>query len=158
MIGFKSSKKSSKSLAGPGYIVLNGIRALNIIALLSVAVASWVMIVMNIKTNHFFFFDAIAHLITSIISIFLIISEANLFSSYFEKNWPKFSNESGFVFLGLSMIVLGFNILSNLNKSATNIDTLGLPMWRIVIASGIVVSLMGVINIVAVSHVLPFSI
>jgi len=153
MFGLKSPKKPSANLAGPGYMILNGIRTLNIIALLSVAVASWVMIIMNIKTNHFFFFDAIAHLITSIISIFLIISEANLFSSYFAKNWPKFSNESGFVFLGISMIVLGFNILSNLNKSATSASTLGLPLWRIVIASGIVVSLMGLINIVAVCHI-----
>jgi hypothetical protein len=60
------------------------------------------------------------------------------------------SPESGFVFLGMSMIVLGFNILGNLNKSATSVQNLGLPMWRVVIASGILTSLMGLFNIIAV--------
>lgn len=59
------------------------------------------------------------------------------------------STESGFVFLGISMMVLGFNILGNLNKSATSVQNLGLPLWRIVIASGILSVLMGLINIIA---------
>ena len=49
------------------------------------------------------------------------------------------------------MIILGFNILGNLNKSATSVSNLGLPLWRIVIASGILSSLMGLFNIIAVS-------
>jgi hypothetical protein len=36
---------SAKSLAGPGYIILNALRAMNIIALLAVACASVVMLV-----------------------------------------------------------------------------------------------------------------
>ena len=47
------------------------------------------------------------------------------------------------------MIVLGFNILGNLNKSATSVQSLGLPLWRIVIASGILSALMGLFNIIA---------
>lgn len=142
---------SSKGLAGPGFLVLNTIRLMNIVALLMVALASWVMIVMNVKTNNFFFFDAVAHFITSIVSIFLIVSECNIFKFYFARNWPKFGIESGFVFLGLSMIVLGFNILANLNKEATSRENLGMAMWRIVISSGIVASVMGLINLVVVS-------
>jgi hypothetical protein len=53
------------------------------------------------------------------------------------------------------MIVLGFNILGNLNKTATSQESLGLPMWRIVIASGILSSLMGFFNIVAVCTSFP---
>jgi len=53
------------------------------------------------------------------------------------------------------MIVLGFNILGNLNKSATSVQSLGLPLWRIVIASGILSSLMGLFNIIAVSNLSP---
>jgi hypothetical protein len=48
------------------------------------------------------------------------------------------------------MIALGFNVLGNLNKAATSQTNLGLPMWRIVIASGILASLMGLFNIIAV--------
>jgi glucan phosphoethanolaminetransferase (alkaline phosphatase superfamily) len=87
--------------------------------------------------------------------IFLIVSEVNLFRSYFARHWPMLSVESGFVFLGLTMIVLGFNILGNLNKNATSQESLGLPMWRIVIASGILSSLMGFFNIVAVCISFP---
>lgn len=36
---------TSKSLAGPGYVILNILRIMNIIALLMVIMASWVMIV-----------------------------------------------------------------------------------------------------------------
>ncbi len=65
------------------------------------------------------------------------------------------SPEYGFVFLGMSMIVLGFNILGNLNKPATSVSSLGLPMWRVVISAGILTSLMGLFNIIAVSQHLP---
>jgi hypothetical protein len=54
------------------------------------------------------------------------------------------------------MIILGFNILGNLNKGATSAQSLGLPLWRIVIASGILSSVMGLFNIIAVSSVIPF--
>jgi len=57
--------------------------------------------------------------------------------------------DSGFVFLGCAMVVLGFNILGNLNKDATSVSNLGLPLWRIVIASGILSSLLGLLNIFA---------
>lgn len=35
----------NRSLAGPGFIILNTIRVMNIIALLAVIAASWVMLV-----------------------------------------------------------------------------------------------------------------
>ncbi|KAG0652142.1 hypothetical protein D0Z07_1030 [Hyphodiscus hymeniophilus] len=134
---------------GPGYIILNVLRVLNIIALLTVAISSWVMLVMTVKTSNFFFFDGVSHFITSVIALFLIVSELTLFQSYFARNWPMLSIDSGFVFLGMSMIILGFNVLGNLNKSATSVTTLGLPLWRIVIASGILSALMGLFNIIA---------
>jgi hypothetical protein len=45
------------------------------------------------------------------------------------------------------MIVLGNNILGNLNKEATSQKSLGLAFWRIVISSGIVVLVMGFVNV-----------
>ncbi|KAG9234819.1 hypothetical protein BJ875DRAFT_375659 [Amylocarpus encephaloides] len=136
-------------MAGSGYIVLNAIRVLNIVALTSVAIASWVMLVMTLKTSSFYFFDGSSHFITSVISCFLIVSECNLFQQYFTKNWPNLGPKSGFVPLGLAMVVLGFNTLGNLNKQATNVENLGLPLWRLVIAAGILSTVIGVANIIA---------
>jgi len=140
---------ADSKIRGPGFIILNALRVLNIISLLLVAIASWVMLVMTVKTSNFFFFDGVSHFITSSISLFLIVSEASLFKSYFAKSWPLLSNESGLVPLGLAMIALGFNILGNLNKAATSVQSLGLPLWRVVISSGILSSLAGLFNVIA---------
>ncbi|KAL2073809.1 hypothetical protein VTL71DRAFT_11135 [Oculimacula yallundae] len=140
---------SESKFTGAGYITLNVIRVLNIISLLLVVVASWIMLVMTVKTSSFFFFDGVSHFITSSIGLFLVVSEVTLFRSYFARHWPMLSPDSGFVFLGLAMIVLGFNILGNLNKAATSVENLGLPMWRIVISSGVLTAVMGFFNIIA---------
>ncbi|MCJ1361563.1 hypothetical protein MMC16_000663 [Acarospora aff. strigata] len=138
----------NKSLAGPGFIILNTIRIMNIIALLAVIAASWVMIVKTFVVSKFFFFDGTSHVITSSTGIFLIVSEFPLFRSYFIRNWPLLSPNSGFVTLGVAMIILGVSILGHLNKEATSQESLGLAFWRIVISSGIVVIVLGFINIV----------
>lgn len=52
--------------------------------------------------------------------------------------------------LGVAMMFLGNSILGNLNKEATSQKSLGLPFWRLVIGSGIVVLVMGAVNILAV--------
>lgn len=57
---------SRKSLAGPGYIILNGIRVANIIALLAVITGSIVMLVKTSTASKFFFFDAVSHVLTAI--------------------------------------------------------------------------------------------
>jgi hypothetical protein len=48
------------------------------------------------------------------------------------------------------MVVLGNNILGNLNKEATSQKSLGLPFWRVVIGSGIIVFALGWFNIITV--------
>ena len=53
--------------------------------------------------------------------------------------------------LGCAMLLLGNNILGNLNKNATSEKNLGTSFWRLVIGAGIVVIVMGVINLFAVS-------
>lgn len=136
-------------MAGPGYITLNIIRVLNIISLTLVAIASWVMLVMTLKTSSFFFFDGASHFVTSVVACFLVVSECNLFQRYFTKNWPNLGPEAGFVPLGLAMVILGFNTLGNLNKQATSVENLGLALWRIVIAAGILSTIIGIANIIA---------
>ena len=96
---------------------------------------------------------------TDVLLVFLIVSELPFFRGYFSRNWPLLSMSSGFVTLGVFMIVVGVSILGNLNKEATSQESLGLPFWRIVISSGIVTVVLGVVNIVVVSPFLfvPFS-
>jgi hypothetical protein len=56
---------SRTSLAGPGYIILGGIRIMNTIGLLAVIAASVVMLVKTSVASKFFFFDAITHVLTA---------------------------------------------------------------------------------------------
>jgi hypothetical protein len=84
--------------------------------------------------------------------VFLVASECSIFKNYFARDWPLLSHAHGFNFLGLAMVVLGNNILGNLNKQATSQKSLGLAFWRLVIGSGIVVFFMGFVNVVAVSR------
>lgn len=66
----KTSKMtlSPKTLSGAGYIILNGIRVMNIIGFLAVITASVVMLVKTNTDTHLFFFDALSHVITLISS------------------------------------------------------------------------------------------
>lgn len=59
---------SRKSLAGPGYIILNGIRVLNIISFLAVITGSVVMLIKTSVATKFFFFDAVSHVLTAVTS------------------------------------------------------------------------------------------
>jgi hypothetical protein len=164
---------SSKSLAGPGYIILNAIRVMNIIGFLAVIAASIVMLVKTSVASKFFFFDAVTHVLTAIASsksyeatnrrdltnihiVFLLASELSLFRGFFARNWPLLSPAHGFVTLALAMIVLGINMLGNLNKEAVSKESLGLAFWRVVISAGIVIFIMGWINLLAVSSTLLF--
>jgi hypothetical protein len=165
----KKMPLTSKRLAGPGFIILNVIRAMNIIGLLAVVAASVIMVIRTFTVSKFFFFDAATHIIAALsssrflstfrksndttytIPVFLVISECSIFKSYFAKNWPVLSYEHGFNFLGLAMVVLGNNLLGNLNKEATSQKSLGMAFWRIVIGSGIIIFVLGFLNIAAVS-------
>lgn len=57
-----------KRLAGPGYVILNGIRVINIIAFLDIIAASAVMLVQIKLLSGFFFFEAVTHVITAGVS------------------------------------------------------------------------------------------
>lgn len=84
-------------------------------------------------------------------AVFLIVSECSLFRGFFARNWPLLSPSHGFVFLGTCMMVLGLNMLGNMNKEATSQKSLGLPFWRLLVASGILAIVIGFFNIIAVS-------
>ncbi|KAK2748733.1 hypothetical protein FQN57_000314 [Myotisia sp. PD_48] len=135
-------------LAGPGYVILNFIRPVNIICLLAVVAASIVLLVKTFIVSNFFFFDAVTHVVVASISMFLIISDLNIFAGYFNRNWPLFGQDSGFFASGAVTVLLGMSTLGNLNNEATSTDSLGLPFWRVIIAAGIVTIVIGVVNII----------
>ena len=89
--------------------------------------------------------------LTTVIIVFLMLTELPIFRNYFARNWPLFSLASGFVTLAFFMMVLGILILGNLNKSATSRESLGLSFWQVVISGGILTLFMGVVNLFAVS-------
>ncbi|KAF2471575.1 uncharacterized protein BDR25DRAFT_285079 [Lindgomyces ingoldianus] len=140
---------SAEHLAGPGYIILNVMRAMNIVTLMAVVASSVVMLVKTFIVSKFFFFDATSHVVTGIIGMFLIASECSLFRGYFARNWPLLSPSHGFVALGTAMMVLGLNLLGNMNKEATSQKSLGMPFWRLLLASGVLAIVIGFFNVVA---------
>lgn len=81
----------------------------------------------------------------------MLTSEMSLFGAYFTRNWPLLSPTHGFVTLSLAMVVIGTNVLGNLNKAATSQKSLGLSFWRLVIGSGIIIFILGFVNLIAVS-------
>lgn len=60
--------KLKESLAGPGFVILNVIRALNIIVFLDIIAACAVMLVKTNVSNGFFFFQAVTHAVVAVIS------------------------------------------------------------------------------------------
>ena len=54
--------------AGPGYVILNGIRVINIVSFLDIIAASAVMLVKISLLNSFFFFEAVTHAVTAGVS------------------------------------------------------------------------------------------
>ncbi|BCS00762.1 uncharacterized protein AKAW2_51103A [Aspergillus luchuensis] len=138
-----------ESLAGPGYVILNAIRVINIIVFLDIIAASVVMLVKIDLLTAFFFFEAVSHVATAGVSIFLIISELPFLRGYFDRNWPLLGQNSGFITLAIAMLILGVGVLGDLNTNATSQESLGMAFWRIVLSAGILAMIMSVINVIA---------
>ncbi|KPI38395.1 uncharacterized protein AB675_12080 [Cyphellophora attinorum] len=135
------------NVAGAGYIVLGTVRVMNIISLLTVIGGSGVLLVKTFSIEGFSFFAALSHVLRILVSVFLIISELNLFKAYFSRNWPLFSARHGFVMLGLMQLFLGITIFSELSHREARQAKLTMPFWRLTLAAGILMTIMSVINI-----------
>ncbi|KAF2153116.1 hypothetical protein K461DRAFT_277919 [Myriangium duriaei CBS 260.36] len=140
---------SRESIAGAGYVILNCIRGLNIIGFLAIIAASVVLLMKTTTNSSFFFFDALTNVVSLCSSIFLIISELNLFKSYFARVMPLLSPEHGFVTLSLAMFVLGVDLLAKLNHETDTQQALGLSYWRVVISAGILAFILSILNFAA---------
>ena len=140
---------ANSKVRGSGHLVLNALRALTIIGLGTVMVACWAMIVLSGITRRFDFFDTISHFFVFGISVFLVISEVNLFKNYFESNWPVLSPSHSLAWLGLALVIIGCQIMGDLVKPAYSQENLGLPVWRLIISSAILSITFGVFNMAA---------
>lgn len=139
------------TIKGTGYLVLNGLRALTLIGLAMAMASSWIMIVLSGLGGRFDFFDSASHFFVFGVAIFLFISELNIrsFRGYFARNWPVLCPTHSLVYLGLAMVVMGCAIMGDLVKPAYSMENLGLAMWRLVLATGILSLTFGVFNVVA---------
>ncbi|KAF4451370.1 hypothetical protein F53441_5636 [Fusarium austroafricanum] len=134
---------------GPGMIFLQILRVLTIISLLTAGAAYWVLIIKINTSKGWFFFEILSHAIMSLISICLIISELPFWRSFFANHWPVFSDEHGLCWLGVGLLLVGTNLLGNLNSPYHASDEMGLPFWRLVLASGILTCTFGVLNLIS---------
>ena len=138
---------SNATSRGTGHLVLNVLRACNIITLLAIAVVSWVMIVMTALRRTFFFFDAASHFFASAAAVALILTELSLFKSYVRRTWPAFSPAHGLAWLGTAMVVMGCQVLGNLNEPAIQPGKIGQEFYNLVLATGSLALTFGVANI-----------
>ena len=145
--GTRKSGGGKANVAGAGYLVLGTVRVMNIISLMTVIGGSGVLLVKTFSIEGFSFFAALSHVLRIFVTLFLIISELNLFKSYFSRNWPLFSPRHGFVMLGLIQLFLGITIFSELSHREARQAKLEMPFWRLTLAAGILMTIMAVINI-----------
>lgn len=139
----------NSKVRGSGHLILNALRALTIIGLVALMVSSWAMIVLSGLTGQFYFFDTIAHFFVFLFAVFLTITELNLFQRYFRDNWPVFSVSHSLAWLGVFMVMLGCQVLGKLDKDKYSQKNLTLPIWRLVLASGILAIAFGFFNLIA---------
>ncbi|KAL4732596.1 hypothetical protein ACLX1H_001614 [Fusarium chlamydosporum] len=137
-----------EKIRGPGMIVLQVLRVLTIISLLTAAAACWILVIKISRSTGWFFFEAMSLVLTSSATIFLVISELPFCKSYFQKHWPVFSDEHGLTWLGAGLLLIGSNILGKLNSPYNRDNKIGLPFWRLVLAAGILSITCGVLNII----------
>ncbi|KAL2833273.1 hypothetical protein BDW59DRAFT_138399 [Aspergillus cavernicola] len=138
-----------ESLAGPGYVILNALRVINIIVFLDMVAAHIVMLIKIDLLTDFFFFQAVSHAVAIGICLFLLVSELPFFRNYFDRHWPSLGEDSGFLTLAFAMLILGIGALGDLNTPATSQEELGLTFWRIIISAGILALVVSVINAAA---------
>jgi hypothetical protein len=140
-------------LLGAGHVVLNVIRAFNMIGLAAVMMASMVMPVLSGIHGHFFFFDMITHVFVFLLATFLFVSELPVpwkkLKGYYERNWPVLSQDHSLAWLGWGMVFIGFQILGDAWKPAYTVETIGLDWWRALLAAAILSVTFGFFNICA---------
>lgn len=134
------------------YIILNVIRALNILAILAAELATGSLLVKtaNVTVAWFNIFDLAAKVFIIIFGICLLITEVpRVLGAWISRHWPAFGYQSGFLSLGVCMTFLGCIVLSYLTKQDADEKHLGGDFYRMCEAAGLMCIIMGHINVVA---------
>ncbi|KAG6016829.1 hypothetical protein E4U54_000383 [Claviceps lovelessii] len=149
MILIKLFKPATIKVAG--MFVLQILRVFSVITLLALASSCWVMIIKVNKDRPYFVFECASLAFTSIISLFLLASElpGNFIKKYYRQTWPVLSDFHGHLWYGLAMVMLGCNILGNLNKPANDKENLGPHYYKLVLASSILCLILGCLYIIS---------
>jgi hypothetical protein len=137
------------SFRGVGMVLLQVLRAFTIIGLSAINIACWALIIHVNKDTTYFVFEATSLVFTSFLAVFLAVSELPIGKQFYRDHWPAFSDLHGLGWLGLAIIVIACTLLGKLNHPKYGPDEIGLPWWRLVLASGILNITFGVLNIVA---------
>lgn len=140
---------SRKSIQGHGVIILNIGRLFNACTLILVAAAHWIMIVTSGLSGQFHFFDFATHLFTFALTVLLFMTELGWPASFIAQRWPVFGDEAGFLVLGGLQIAMGCSTLADLDKPAYYVDSVGLPLWRTILAAGILSIIFGFVSIIS---------
>ncbi|KAL6852924.1 hypothetical protein ACO1O0_007472 [Amphichorda felina] len=136
---------------GVSMIILQVLRVFTLIGLATVMASAWVLAVKINMSKPYFVFDAASLVFMSGIALFLALSELPFAFSkdFFRAHWPAFSSHCGLGWLGLALIMIGCNTMGKLNNSAAEPDDIGKAWWQLVLASGILNLVFGVLNVLA---------
>lgn len=134
------------------YIILNIIRALNILSILACELAAGSLMVKtsSLSLGWFNVFDCAEKVLIMLFGICLLITELpKVFTRYIAKNWPLFSPSAGFSTLALCMLFLACDVLSYLTKENSDKKHLGGDFYRMCQAAGLMTLIMSSINFIA---------
>ncbi|KAJ5501604.1 hypothetical protein N7453_006421 [Penicillium expansum] len=132
-----------ESLAGPGYVILNVIRVLNIITFMDLIAACAVLLAKINMLNSFFFFRGCDPCRGGSGQPLPVLQ------TYFDDHWPMFGQDSSFYSLGGIMMILGVATLGNLNTKAMTQETIGMTFWQIIVSAGVLAMIISVVNVLA---------
>ena len=139
------------SLRGIGMVVLQMVRVFTVITLAALAASCWVLIVKVGKDKTYFVFECASLFFTFVIALVLMVSEFPVVSavrSYFRSTWPVLSDAHGVGWLGIAMVMLGCNMLGNLNRPAYDADKMGPHFSKLVLASAVLAITFGALNFI----------
>jgi len=142
------SASTNPKLRGAGFRVLNVFRVFNIITLLAAAVATMAMAVVSIINKQFFAFDFFTLIIVTGFASFLIATEIQIgpLKRWISGSWPVFGPNHSFFWLGAMMIGIGCFLIGKTGHPPYDQESMGLPMWRLVMAAGILCLTFGFTN------------
>lgn len=146
--------KSVMGNSAVSYIILNVIRALNILSITASILASGSLLVKTADLTDdigwFNVFDLAEKVLIILFALLILITELpKLLQGYIARNWPAFSYQSGFWALGACLVFLGCDVMSYLTKEKTDKKHLGGDFYRMCQAAGMMCIVMGFINMVA---------